>query len=155
MRPDQIMKSSVRRAQHSDIPALCDLLADLFSLESDFSVDREKQAKGLKLLLGKKDRSLVLVAEYEGQVIGMCSVQTVVSTAEGGPAGIMEDLVVCRECRGQGIGGTLLAHAVAWCTAQGITRLQLLADRDNIPALQFYFSKGWTETRLTCLRKKF
>ena len=88
-------------------------------------------------------------------VVGMCSVQTHISTAEGGPAGIVEDVVVHRDHRGRGIGGSLLGSAMAWCTKQGITRLTLLADRDNAPALQFYFSRGWTGTGLICLRKHF
>lgn len=146
----------IRPARVEDIPEMCELLADLFSLESDFAPDREKQAKGLRLLLEESSgSSVVLVAAHEGKALGMCSVQVVISTAEGGPAGIVEDVFVHREHRGQGIGGSLLGSAMAWCTKQGITRLTLLADRDNAPALQFYFSRGWTGTGLICLRKHF
>lgn len=148
-------KMNIRPALPGDIRQLCDLLADLFSLESDFAPFREKQEKGLKLLLEESTgSSVVLVAERAALVLGMCSVQTVISTAEGGPAGIVEDVVVRREHRGRGIGGSLLGAAMAWCTKQGITRMQLLADRDNAPALQFYFSRGWTGTGLICLRKR-
>jgi GNAT superfamily N-acetyltransferase len=146
----------IRPALAEDIRQLCDLLADLFSLESDFAPCREKQEKGLRLLLDNNGASsIVLVAEQEGQVLGMCSVQKIISTAEGGPAGIVEDVVVHREHRGQGIGGSLLGAAMAWCTKQGISRMQLLADRHNAPALQFYFSREWTVTGLICLRKHF
>ncbi len=150
------VKILIRPALRDDIQQLCELLAELFSLESDFMPSREKQEKGLRLLLEQSSSlSVVLVAEQEGQVLGMCSVQTVISTAEGGPAGIVEDVVVHRDHRGQGIGASLLGSAMAWCTKQGITRMQLLADRDNAPALQFYFSRGWTGTGLICLRKRF
>ena len=146
----------IRPARSEDIPALCDLLADLFTIESDFAPDREKQEKGLRLVLEKNNgSSIVLVAVQEDEVLGMCSVQTVISTAEGGPAGIVEDVVVHREHRGQGIGGSLLGSAMAWCTNKGITRMQLLADKDNAPALQFYFSRGWTGTGLICLKNHF
>jgi GNAT superfamily N-acetyltransferase len=144
----------IRSACFQDIPSLCDLLTDLFTLESDFAPSREKQENGLRQLLQQSPRSsVVLVAELERRVLGMCSVQTIISTAEGGPAGIVEDVVVHRECRGQGIGGSLLAAAMAWCTRQGITRMQLLADKANTPAVEFYFSRGWTGTGLICLRK--
>ncbi len=150
------MNINVRPARAEDIPVLCDLLTDLFSLESDFAPDREKQAKGLRLLLeDRSGASVVLVAVHQGNVVGMCSVQAVISTSEGGAAGIVEDVVVHREHREQGIGGVLLGAAIAWCTGRGISRLQLLADRDNAPALQFYFSRGWTGTSLVCLRKHF
>lgn len=147
-------KILIRPARANDIPALCDLLADLFTIESGFAPSREKQGRGLRLLLENTGSSIVLVAAQEEKVLGMCSVQTVISTAEGGPAGIVEDVVVHREHRGQGIGGSLLGSALAWCTHKGITRMQLLADKDNAPALRFYFLRGWTGTGLICLRRR-
>ena len=41
----------------------------------------------------------------------------------------------------------------AWARARGATRLQLLADRENAPALAFYARVGWRATRLVCLRR--
>ena len=43
----------IERAHAADIPALIELLAALFALESDFSVDRDKQRRGLELLLAQ------------------------------------------------------------------------------------------------------
>jgi ribosomal protein S18 acetylase RimI-like enzyme len=31
--------------------------------------------------------------------------------------------------------------------------LQLLADKNNLPALNFYQKQGWQSTQLVCLRK--
>jgi hypothetical protein len=36
---------------------------------------------------------------------------------------------------------------------QGMTRLQLLADKSNSPALAFYTRQGWQSTQLFALRK--
>ncbi len=145
----------IRPARPADVPAMCDLLADLFEIESDFDADREKQANGLRLLLeDPSGRSKVFVAVRDGRVIGMCSVQTIISTAEGGPAAIMEDLVMLREHRGSGFGTALLETVREWCLAQGITRLQLLADKDNTRAFAFYVNRGWLGTNLVCLRKR-
>ncbi len=146
----------IRPACSGDIPLLCDLLAELFTIESDFMPSREKQRRGLELLLdhSASGLSIVQVALQGQKIVGMCSVQVIISTAEGGTAGIMEDLVVHREHRGRGIGGLLVESAMAWCSAKGITRLQLLADKDNAPALLFYFSRGWARTGLICLRKR-
>jgi len=145
----------VRSARPADIPELCDLLADLFEIEADFAINRERQANGLRLLLGDgSGRSKVFVAEDGGCVIGMCSVQVTISTAEGRPAAIMEDLVVRREHWGSGVGTALAEAAGEWCLERGITRLQLLADRKNTKALAFYSSRGWGGTDLICLRKR-
>lgn len=146
---------AIRPAALADLPRLCELLKELFAIESDFSPSREKQLRGLELLLARSaGSSLVLVAVQEAMVVGMCSVQVVVSTAEGGWAGLLEDLVVHPEHRGRGVGGSLLSAAAAWCTDKGITRIQLLADKSNAPALRFYFSRGWTGTALICLRQR-
>ncbi len=142
-----------RRARPEDIPALCDLLEDLFTIESDFAPDVEKQVRALSMLLtDQSDRSLVLVAVREGKVMGMVSIQTLVSTAEGGNVGLVEDLIVDREFRRRGAGTLLLDQAVEWGRSRKLKRLQLLADRENIPAVNFYARNGWTATKLGCLR---
>jgi GNAT superfamily N-acetyltransferase len=131
------------------------LLAELFSIESDFTPDVEKQIRGLSVLVaGPPGRSCVLVAEERGMVVGMATVQTLISTAEGGRVGLVEDVVVQRDVRGRGIGTQLIAAIVDWARLHGLTRLQLLADRDNQPALDFYASGNWERTRLICLRRQ-
>jgi GNAT superfamily N-acetyltransferase len=148
------MNFSVRRATSDDILAMCDLLCDLFSMESDFCADSQKQAAGLSLLLADRSGlSAVLVAEKGDEIVGMCSVQTLISTAQGGPAGLLEDLIVRKDHRGNGIGTRLLSEIFRWCDTKNISRLQLLRDLDNETALKFYAGNGWTDTRLVCMRK--
>ncbi len=143
----------IRRATPADIPQMCDLLSELFSIESDFSPDRRRQAKGLNLLLDDASGSSALfIAEEDGEIVGMCSVQTLVSTAEGGPVAMLEDVIVRKERRRKGIGKMLLSKVVRWCAGKNISRLQLLRDVDNEPALKFYAGNGWTGTNLTCMR---
>jgi GNAT superfamily N-acetyltransferase len=148
------MDISIRPAGTGDIPGMCDLLYELFSIEADFIPDREKQSRGLSLLLkGAADSCLVLVAGKGAEIVGMCSVQVVISTAEGGPVGLVEDLIVRRDDRGKGIARELLSEIGEWCGARGISRLQLLRDRNNEDALNFYAANGWSSTDLVCIRK--
>jgi len=144
---------SIRKATAADVEALVPLLADLFSIEADFRPDVERQRRGLALLLAAPAQSLVLVAERGGEVVGMVTVQLVVSTAEGALSGLLEDMVVAPAARGRGIGRRLLEAAEGWTRERGATRLQLLADRENAPALRFYERMGWRGTRLVCLRR--
>jgi ribosomal protein S18 acetylase RimI-like enzyme len=145
---------TIRTAKPSDIPQLVGLLKELFTIEADFNFDSEKQAFGLNLLL-TSDKDFILVAEllHGKKVLGMCTVQTLISTAEGGPVGLLEDLVVAADSRHQGVGAKLLTEAVNWAECQGLKRLQLLADKNNLPALNFYQKQGWQSTQLVCLRK--
>lgn len=143
----------IRRAAASDIDALVALLNELFSIEEDFTPDESRQRRGLGLLLESPETRCALVAEADGQVAGMCTAQLVISTAEGGPSALVEDVVVTKAFRGKGIGKQLTAAIGAWAASVGCTRMQLLADQNNDPALRFYQKLGWTRTQLVCLRR--
>ena len=61
------------------------VLKELFTIEADFDFDQEKQIFGLNLLL-TSDKDCILVAQLlnDDRVLGMCTLQTLISTAEGG-----------------------------------------------------------------------
>jgi GNAT superfamily N-acetyltransferase len=103
-------------------------------------------------MLGANPRRRVWVAQVGGRVVGMCAAQVIISTAEGGEAAIVEDVVVDRMLRRRGIGQELLAAVDRWARQRGIRRLQLLADHQNFAALNFYSRRGWLPTRMVCLR---
>jgi len=147
------MAAVIRSARESDLPALVELLAMLFAIEADFRGDAERQRRGLLAMLAEPDRRAVLVAESGGAVVGMVTAQVVVSTAEGGPSCWLEDLVVAAGWRGQGLARRLVGEIEAWARRRGATRLQLVADRDNAPALACYDRLGWRRTRLVALQR--
>lgn len=152
----RFMSLKFRPAQLSDLPELAALLAQLFAIEKDFSADASRQLAALKLMLPREDILLWVAEESiadESQIVGFCSVQSLISTAEGGPAGLVEDLVVREGWRGAGIGRRLLEGAEAWARRRGMSRLQLLADEDNAPALDFYRHLGWARSNMRNLRK--
>lgn len=142
----------IRPARQEDLEQLIELLRLLFSIEEDFCADTSKQRQGLTLMLGNGN-GRVLVAESEGRILGMCTGQLVISTAEGGPSVLVEDMAVFPEYRGKGIGRALLAALTEWAKGRGATRMQLLADKNNQPALGYYRHLQWQETALVCWRK--
>jgi GNAT superfamily N-acetyltransferase len=143
----------IRRAKPSDLNSMLDLLRLLFSIEDDFIFDAKKQYRGLAMLL-EHETAVVLVAESENRVFGMCTGQLVVSTAEGGYSLLVEDVVVETALRGQGVGRSLLEKLKEWAMGYNkVTRLQLLADRSNNEGLAFYKRTDWRRTNLICLRK--
>ncbi|MDR0737137.1 MAG: GNAT family N-acetyltransferase [Zoogloeaceae bacterium] len=150
----------VETADKTDIPALIELLALLFSIEQDFCPDPEKQRRGLERLLDAPENGVVFVARDMGgdgdcpknPAIGMASAQLVISTASGAPSAWVEDVVLRPEYRKMGIGRQLLAAAAAWARQKGARRLQLLADADNTPALAFYARLDWQPTHLFAWR---
>jgi GNAT superfamily N-acetyltransferase len=143
----------IRGARETDLDDLVRLLGDLFRIEADFRPDPERQRRGLRQLLDDPERAVVLVATRAGRVVGMVTAQLVVSTAEGAPSAWVEDMVVEDGARRRGIGRRLLGATERWARGRGATRLQLLADRLNGPALRFYRKMGWGGTQLVCLRR--
>ncbi|MHB8124154.1 MAG: GNAT family N-acetyltransferase [Desulfitobacteriaceae bacterium] len=130
------------------------LLRILFSIENDFAFDEFTQQNGLEMMLYDCTNRCIMVAELNQQIVGMCTTQILVSTAEGGIVALIEDLVVEDACRGQGIGKELLLAIEGWAITRGVKRLQLLADRNNTLALDFYTKMNWKYTQLICLHKK-
>lgn len=145
--------ATIRTASPADLDQLTALLEMLFTIEKDFVFDPARQRRGLTMLLSN-EWATVLVAEEAEQVVGMCTGQLTISTAEGGPALLVEDVVINQQHRGQGLGRKLLAALAEWATDQGAQRLQLLADRNNEAGLTFYQKLGWQRTELICLRKR-
>lgn len=143
---------TIRTATPDDVEILTSLLAKLFFIEEDFQFNEKLQQKGLLLMLDNPN-GVVLVAESENTVIGMATGQLVISTAEGGPSLLVEDVVVSKKWRGIGVGQQLVDAVCRWAATFGAKRFQLLADASNYEGLKFYAKTGWNKTNLICLRK--
>lgn len=145
----------IEPATLEDLPALVDLLFDLFSQERDFTPDRDKQHRGLKLILEQPNRGRIFVLRNEARIIGMINLLITISTAEGGFVLLLEDLVIHQDHRGQGYGSQLLAFAHRYAQDKGFLRITLLTDKPNIRALNFYRRHGYVESDMLPLRKYF
>jgi hypothetical protein len=77
-------------ANASDIPALCELLALLFSQEADFKPDFDAQSRGLARIISNPEVGIILVARQGSQVLGMVNLLYTVSTALGDRVALLE-----------------------------------------------------------------
>lgn len=136
-----------------EIPELCEFLGELFRIERDFQPSLETQARGLELLFASP-HGIIKTAYHQGTLVGMATGQLVYSTSEGAPSVWMEDVFVLKDYRDRGIGRLLVASIIAWGRSKGATRFQLLADKDNQQALEFYKKLGWRHTNLITFRYK-
>lgn len=141
-------------ATAADLPYMADLLAELFTLESDFKPDREKQISGLRTILDEPELGKLFVLRVDGKVVGMANALFTISTAEGGRALLLEDVIIHRDHRGSGLGKRLVEHVLHWAKLRGIVRVTLLADRDNQRALDFYRGIGFGDSHMAVLRKR-
>jgi len=148
------MKVVIRKGKSSDIEALSRLLARLFAVETDFHIDAASQIAGLRLLLAGSRRNVLFVAENDHGIMGMVTAQLVISTAAGGYSVLLEDMLVLEEYRRQGLGTRLLRQVAAWGEKRGAERYQLVADRRNVPALEFYKNSGFQQSCMSGFYKR-
>jgi GNAT superfamily N-acetyltransferase len=147
------MDIQIEFATEEDLPQLTELLAELFALERDFQPDREKQLRGLRLILNDPAIGRLFVLRVDGKVTGMANALITISTAEGGPVVLLEDIIINGTYRGMGLGRRLFDHVVAWAQGQGMKRVTLLADGDNRSALAFYNNLEFELSNMVVLRK--
>lgn len=141
-------------ATAADLDAMAGLLGELFALEADFKPDRARQLAALNWILDHPAHGRLFVLRDDGRVAGMANALVSVSTAEGGPVLILEDVILAASHRGGGHGRRLVEHVLAWARSQGMRRVTLLADRDNAAALAFYERLGFEESALVVRRQR-
>lgn len=145
-----ILKNNIQicKAGIEDIDSLIPLLKQLFSIEKDFDFNKKRHEEGLKLLLKKRD-SLVVIAKFEGEVVAMVTMQTIISTAVGAKTGLIEDFIVTDDYRDMGIGTYLFEYLKNYAHKHDIKRMQLVCDNDNISAKEFYLKKSFKKSNLS------
>lgn len=146
----------IEPARAEDREALADLLGLLFGQEADFTPDREKQLRGLDLILSDPRVGQIFVARCSRdhhRVTGMVSLLFTVSTAEGGWVALLEDLVVAPEARGAGMGARLVERAIDFAEERSLTRISLLTDRTNRAAQALYARYGFSQSGMLVLRR--
>jgi GNAT superfamily N-acetyltransferase len=148
------MNLTIDFATAQDLPAMADLLYELFTLESDFQPERERQLAGLRFILDTPAIGRLFVLRIDGKVAGMANALITVSTALGTPVVLLEDVIVSKAQRGGGLGRRLVEQVFDWAKAQGMGRVTLLADENNTPALAFYEALGFQKSAMVVRRKQ-
>ena len=141
-------------AKATDLVAMAGLLRELFTVESDFRPQREKQLAALRWILDHPAHGRLFVLRDAGRVVGMANALISISTAEGGPVLILEDVILAASHRSNGHGRALVEHVMKWAESEGMHRVTLLADRDNAAALAFYERLGFEASAMVVRRRR-
>jgi ribosomal protein S18 acetylase RimI-like enzyme len=148
----EMNEALIEQATLDDLPQLADLLYELFSSEGDFVPDRQKQMRGLRLILEQPNRGRVFVYRWNGIILGMINLLFTISTAEGGFVILIEDVIVRKEYRDRGVGSQLLDHATKYAKQKDFLRMTLLTDRDNEEGQDFFKRHGFFTSHMIPLR---
>ena len=145
----------IRRARPDDVPAIVDLVYGLAEYERAPDECRLTAEQLQTALFGEKPAVFCHVAETGGEVVGCALWFLNFSTWRGVHGIYLEDLFVCPEQRGSGLGKALLIALAQECVSNGYERLEWSVLDWNTPAIDFYKSLGalpqdeWTTFRLT------
>jgi len=142
----------VREARHADLEAMVELLGYLFKQEQDFSPVPAKQRRAIESILLQPAMGRLFVLTRGSKVLGMVGLLFTISTAEGGKVAWLEDLIVRPDQRGKGLGTRLLRAAADWARREGLTRITLLTDADNVLARRLYLRHGFALSTMQPLR---
>ena len=136
-----------------DLPALVDMLVELFGQEGDFEPDREKQERGLRLLLEEPSRGRIFVLRNDHSIIGMVNTLSTISTAEGGFVLILEDFFVHPNHRSRGFGHRLLDYVVDYAEKKDFKRITLLTDKLSEESQKFFAVNGFNHSKMIPMRR--
>jgi N-acetylglutamate synthase-like GNAT family acetyltransferase len=129
----------IRTATAGDAPAIEALYRELVS-DPLIRVEPEQVEA-----LSRSSTSFLLVAESGGGVLAT-ALQTLCPDAmyRRQPFGVVENVVVSRQSRGQGIGRNLFAHVEHLAVTHECTKLMLLSSAARPEAHAFFSSCGFT-----------
>lgn len=127
----QLVKLNFRKIQASDNAAMAGIIRRALEEHGENkpgTVYTDPTTDDLFQLF-KKERSIYLLADHEGKLVGGCGIYP----TKGLPQGYAElvKLYVSAESRGMGIGKQLMERCINWASENGYTHLYL----ESIPAL--------------------
>lgn len=142
----------VEPATIEDLPALTELVMDLFARSGDFSPDRDVQERGLRLILEQPNRGRIFVVRNSDKIFGMVNLLFTISTARGGFVILMEDCVIHPDHRGQGYGAMLVNYVVEFAKQKNFMRITLLTDRMSAESQEFFKKMGFEHSHMIPMR---
>src|ERR1700712_2957699 len=142
----------IEPATFEDLDELSLLLGELFSKESDFCPDKQKQLQGLRLIFEEPNRGRVFVLRSDRTIVGMINLLFTISTAEGGFVILLEDLVIHKTFQGKGYGSRLLEYAIDFAKQKNFLRITLLTDRPELRSQNFFKRHGFFESSMMPMR---
>lgn len=145
---------TVRWAEPKDKPGVARLLRGLIVYTGALYGRPECEMKTLETVLADLDRTLggpnnirFVVADRDGEVAGICAVETSYSTWHAKPYIVVNDVFVDPECRRMKLGTKLLQFVADHAREIGCCRVDLFVEEANHGARRLYETFGFTQLK--------
>jgi GNAT superfamily N-acetyltransferase len=147
---------SIREAVAADVPALAAGIGELLVELGGKPAASEALEEAALALIDDPDAGVVLVAEEDGQIVGVLGVSWQFAIRIPGRYGLIQELWVHRSFRSRTIGGDLLVALFELARRRQVTRLEVGLPSERYPHLSateaFYVNNGFTTIGLRMRR---
>ncbi len=138
------MAVTIREALPADAGTIVRLIRELAAYENLVDLVRNTETDVLRDGFGERRCFECLLAEADGEAVGLAIHRPSYSTFDGRRGLYVEDLFVAEKARGLGIGRMLMARLAAIAHERGCSRMSLAVLHWN-PARDFYRRLGFVQ----------
>jgi len=143
-------KTNIRQAMPGDAAAIHTMVKGLAEALDLAGKSKSSVDDLLKYGFGENAAFNALIAECDGEAVGMCTYFPIFSTWNGRPGVFVLDLYVAQSQRGGGLGKDLLIRLASIARERGATFMRLGVDNHNIRGQAFYHRIGFTPMEDEC-----
>ena len=138
------MTIEIRTATHRDGEAALYLLEQLFEPPGGVPPNYSRERSSAAFRWAVEQRNADVLLAFDGDTaVGLTSVYADIQSLGFGPKCWLQDMVVDKERRSEGIGGLLMAAAETWARAHGLTHIELSSNSGRVDAHRFYERQGF------------
>lgn len=152
--PESVSALTLRPATRADLPAVLALLADEERVvdPATVTVSGAHERAFEAIAADPRNEMLVLVEDADdqrdgGRVVGCLQATYIPGLGKGGAErALIEAVRIRADRRGDGLGRTLMEHAIARASARGCTIVQLTSNKRRKDAHRFYAALGFARS---------
>lgn len=141
----------LRRALGDDLPRMVEIWMEMMREHERFdnrlvlTSNAASSYQNYLLMHIRSPKSIVVVAEDEGRIVGFCCAYMCANLPMFQPSefGYISDLAVDGACQRQGLGSQILDYVTEWFSRYAIRCIQLQVYSNNEQGKQFWSSKGY------------
>ena len=139
------MGIEIRPATLSDEEGALYLLEQLFEPPGGVPPDYTRRRSSASFRWAVEQPNADILLAFDGNTaVGLTSVYADIQSLGFGPKCWLQDMVVDKERRSEGIGGQMMAAAENWARARGLTHIELSSNSRRADAHRFYESQGFS-----------
>ena len=141
---DLMRMHGLRLPKENVLSALVNLHLGLARELGAGDLDLQTLASGVRALLDDPRYGRCVLAWTGGEIVGQLEIKQRFEPWNNAEFWFIDNFVVHPDYRSRGIGTAILRYAREWAHAEGIARIRLYVDQDNVVARGFYENRDFT-----------